>query len=288
MPRDALHTSPHKLAFASRRRDPETKREAVLQTAAQLFLEKSYSRTSLNDVAERLHITKPALYHYFQNKEELLLEIYRLGSRMIENILNDISAQCGTGLEKVEAFIRSYANVMTVNFGRCVMRLDEGDLSRAAFAEVRAYKRRIDRRLRGFIQEGTADGSILACNPKIAAFTIAGALNWICIWYEPEGALTPEQIGSEFARTLTQGLAAGRRERALKSPPRRRDAENKTLRKRAEAAGDRARSDSGAKVEPADEGDGRGGRGSMARVPRRLGASAVEILTGNPTRGESQ
>lgn len=210
MSRDELTSTAHKLAFASRRRDPEHKREAVLETAVQLFLEKSYTRTSLNDVAERLHVTKPALYHYFQNKEEMLLECYRLGSRMIEEILNGI-ARRGTGLEKVEAFIRSYANVMTVNFGRCVMRLDEGDLSRTAFAEVRNYKRKIDRRLRAFIQEGIADGSILPCNTKIAAFTIAGALNWICIWYEPEGALSPQQIAAEFARTLTQGLAARRR-----------------------------------------------------------------------------
>src|SRR6516165_10565837 len=158
MPKDATAASPHWKAFADRRRDPHTKREAVLQTAAQLFLEKSYTRTSMNDLAERLNITKPALYHYFQNKEEVLLECYRLGTAMIEQILNDIAAQFGTGLEKVEAFIYSYANVMTVNFGRCVMRLDEGDLSSEAFADVRKYKRKIDRRLRGFLQEGMADG----------------------------------------------------------------------------------------------------------------------------------
>ena len=125
-----------------------------MQTAAQLFLEKSYGRTSMNDVAERLNITKPALYHYFHNKEEILLECYRLGTGMIEEILNEIAAHCGTGLEKVEAFIYSYANVMTVNFGRCVMRFDEGDLSSEAFAEVRAYKRKIDRRLRGVYTRG--------------------------------------------------------------------------------------------------------------------------------------
>src|ERR1051326_4051605 len=112
--------SPNTRAFESRRRDPESKREAVLETAAQLFLEKSYTRTSMNDVAERLRITKPALYHYFQNKEEILLECYRLGSAMIEEILNNIAAHGGTGLEKVAAFIYSYATVMTVNFGRCV------------------------------------------------------------------------------------------------------------------------------------------------------------------------
>ena len=208
MPKDAIAASPHWKAFADRRRDPATKREAVLQTAAQLFIEKSYGRTSMNDLAERLNITKPALYHYFHNKEEVLLECYRLGTAMIEEILNDIAAHCGTGLAKVEAFIYSYANVMTVNFGRCVIRLDEGDLSSEAFAEVRGYKRKIDRRLRTFIQEGIADGSITPCDPKIAAFSIAGALNWICTWYEPKGPLSAEEIATQFARTLTQGLTA--------------------------------------------------------------------------------
>jgi AcrR family transcriptional regulator len=206
MPKEASRTEPHRKAFANRRRDPATKREAVLQTAAHLFLEKSYSRTSLNDVAERLNITKPALYHYFRNKEQILLECYRLGCDLIEDILNDIAAHCGTGLEKVEAFIYSYANVMTINFGRCVMRLDDGDLSREALTEVRNYKRKIDRRLRSFIQEGIQDGSITTCDPKIAAFSIAGALNWICKWYEPQGPLSAQEIASQFARTLTQGL----------------------------------------------------------------------------------
>jgi len=207
MPRSAVVPKSHSKAFASRRRDPLTKREAILKTAAQLFLEKSYGRTSLNDVAERLKITKPTLYHYFHNKEDILLGCYRWGTKLIEASLNEIAGDYGTGLEKVEAFIYSYATVMTVNFGRCVMRLDEGDLSSQALAEVRAYKRKIDRRLRSFVQEGIEDGSVAPCDPKLAAFSIAGALNWICRWYEPEGVLSAEEIASQFARTLTQGLA---------------------------------------------------------------------------------
>lgn len=211
MRKDAVEPATHWKAFADRRRDPQSKREAVLQTAVRLFLEKSYGRTSMNDVAETLNITKPALYHYFRNKEQILVECYRIGTGMIEEILNEIAAHCGTGLEKVEAFIHAYADVMTVNFGRCVVRLDEGDLSREAYVDVRNYKRKIDLRLRSFIQEGVADGSIAPCNPKLAAFAIAGALNGICVWYEPAGPLSPQQIADEFARTLTQGLAARRR-----------------------------------------------------------------------------
>ena len=219
MAKSALAQQPHWKAFASRRRDPASKREAVLKTAAELFLEKSYGRTSLDDIAKRLNITKPALYHYFQKKEEILLECYRWGTGLIEESLTEIEGSAGTGLEKVAAFVYSYANVMTVNFGRCVMRLDEGDLSDKALHEVRTYKRKIDRQLRSFIQEGIRDGSIAPCDPKIAAFSIAGAVNWICMWYEPEGPLTAEEIASQFARTLTQGLARRKAEPLRRAAP---------------------------------------------------------------------
>ena len=57
--------------FESRRRARDEKREAVLRTAVQLFLEQGYHGTTLNDVAERLNITKPALYNYFRGKDEI-------------------------------------------------------------------------------------------------------------------------------------------------------------------------------------------------------------------------
>jgi Tetracyclin repressor-like, C-terminal domain len=67
-------------------------------------------------------------------------------------------------------------------------------------------KRYIDSSLQGYIQEGIVDGSIAFCNPKIAAFALAGAINWIGSWYSPEGELRPEEIASEFATLLSDGL----------------------------------------------------------------------------------
>src|ERR1700733_4784159 len=77
-------------AFADRRRDPNGKKEAVLQTAVQMFIEKGYRQTSLDDVAKRLKITKPALYYYFHNKEEIYLECYRRGIAMTQQSLERI------------------------------------------------------------------------------------------------------------------------------------------------------------------------------------------------------
>ncbi len=197
---------PRSEIFPVRQRDRDRKRMTVLETAARLFLEQSYSRTSLNDVAVRLHITKPALYHYFRSKEEILLECYRVGAALIGESLDKITTSSGSGLEKVQAFIRSYAKIMAVDFGRCVARLDDGELSPAARAEVRGYKREIDARLRRLIEAGIADGSIASCDSKMASFAIAGAVNWIGTWYAPDGTLTADAIAVHFARLLTEGI----------------------------------------------------------------------------------
>merc|ERR1711965_964484 len=73
-----IPASPWKPA-AERQRDRDAKRDAVLRTAARLFVENGFHRTKMADVAEQLHITKPALYHYFRNKEDILYACYQLG-----------------------------------------------------------------------------------------------------------------------------------------------------------------------------------------------------------------
>lgn len=194
-------------AFQVRQRNLDTKRDAVLQTAAHLFLEHGYRRTSMSELGTRLKITKPALYYYFHNKEEILVECYRLGIAAIEGLLDDAAVSHGNGLNKVRAYVEAYAKaVVSFDFGRCVAMLDDAELSPKARREVRDLKRRIDMAIRAYVEEGIRDGSIGECNAKLASFALAGAVNWIGTWYRPEGALTADEIASEFANLLTQGL----------------------------------------------------------------------------------
>ena len=74
------------MPFESRRRARDEKREAVLRTAVQLFLEQGYHGTTLNDVAERLNITKPALYNYFRGKDEILFECWAIGQERVDEL----------------------------------------------------------------------------------------------------------------------------------------------------------------------------------------------------------
>jgi AcrR family transcriptional regulator len=207
MPRQSAALGPHRRLFADRRRNPDGKREAVLQTAVRMFLERSYGRTSMNDVATQLSITKPALYHYFRNKEEILVEIYRLGTDLIDEMLDAIEAEEKPGLDKVADFISGYIRIVSGDFGRAVIRLDDGELSRGGRKTVRERKREIDHRLRVLIARGIDDGSIALCNPKIAAFIVAGAIHGMASWYEPSGPMKLTAITAQYVQLLTAGLA---------------------------------------------------------------------------------
>ena len=63
-------------------------RERILDVAQELFTRHGYDKTSLRDIAERLEITKAALYYYFERKEDILLELHRrlqvLGSGLLD------------------------------------------------------------------------------------------------------------------------------------------------------------------------------------------------------------
>ncbi len=197
-------------AFQVRQRGMELKRDAVIKTAAHLFLEHGYQKTSMSLLATRLKITKPALYYYFRNKEEILVECYRSGIAEIEDNLGRLSPDVGNGMARLQLYIHEYATVvLTHEFGRCVAMIDDSELSSKTRRGVRDLKRRIDASFRRLVAEGIADGSIAHCNPKLASFAIAGAINWAGTWYKPSGELLPEEIAQAFMEILTGGLLPG-------------------------------------------------------------------------------
>jgi AcrR family transcriptional regulator len=207
--------------FESRRRARDEKRDAVLRTAVQLFLEQGYHRATLNEVAERLNITKPALYNYFRGKEAILFECWALGQERVDDFIAGIDAAGGTGLARLRKLIRAYAEVMTTDYGASLVRFDPRDLTESNSRVVRSGKRSVDRTFRKYIAGGIADGSIRPCDPKMTAFVIAGSLNWIGHWFQRDGAMSATAIADEFAARLTEGLAATTPGRAAATPAKR-------------------------------------------------------------------
>ena len=190
-----------------RRTERELKRQAVLRAAAALFNEKGFHATSLDDVAERLYVTKPTLYRYVKNKDEILFECVRLGIETLRAAVEKVGSSGGTALEKLVAAIRQYATIVTMDFGMCVIRVGEDALPPESRRKLRRLKRQIDHEFRGLIAQGVAEGSLAPCDPKMAAFVLGGALSWIGRWYRPDGPYSADQIAEHCTTILLKGLS---------------------------------------------------------------------------------
>lgn len=183
-----------------------SKREAVLRVAAQMFNEKGFHATSLDEVAERLHISKPTLYYYIKNKDEILFECVNIGLQMLQAAIQQEAARGGSAIDKLVAAMHQYARIVTQDFGMCVIRVGEDPLPLDSRRKLRRFKAALDLEFRELIRQGIDEGGIVACDPKIAAFTLAGALSWIGRWYQPEGSQTAQQVATQVIDLLVRGL----------------------------------------------------------------------------------
>ena len=86
-------------------RRPDERPREILDAALTVFAERGYSNTRLEDIGEAAGVTKGAIYHYFANKEDLLLRAIEQRSEQacgkIEEIVRDKTAPVSTRLRLV-------------------------------------------------------------------------------------------------------------------------------------------------------------------------------------------
>ncbi len=86
-------------------RRPDDRPQEILDAALKVFAERGYRNTRLEDVGEAAGVTKGAIYHYFANKEELLLRAIEHRREeafgRIEEVLRDKTAPVSTRLRLV-------------------------------------------------------------------------------------------------------------------------------------------------------------------------------------------
>lgn len=189
-----------------REQQREAKRHAVLSTAAQLFNERGFHATSLDDIAARLQVSKPTLYYYVKNKDEILIECVRQGLQMTIDGIEASRQAGGKAIDQLMACMRVYAHIVTQDFGMCLIRVGDEELPAESRKELRRLKSAIDHEFRRLVAAGVEEGSLQPCDPKMTAFVIAGALSWIGRWYQSGGEYTPEQVADQCIATLCDGV----------------------------------------------------------------------------------
>jgi AcrR family transcriptional regulator len=182
------------------------KRRAIVETAAALFNEKGFHATSLNELAERLSVTKGALYHYVAGKDDIALEILRINTEESAAGLEAAARAPVSGLERLRMFFVHYAAMMASPVGACAVQIGTLPHSAQTGRQMTAFFKETDQRLRAILQDGIADGSIGDCDVRMTDFAVFGALHWLSRWYRPSGNRTPEELGEALFEVFARGL----------------------------------------------------------------------------------
>ncbi|MCP1335474.1 TetR/AcrR family transcriptional regulator [Futiania mangrovi] len=182
------------------------KREIVIRMAGAAFGRNGFYSTTLEDVAKSIGLTKAAIYYYFKNKNEILFECHKLAIQIAQKALEDAESEGRNGFEKLTLTVRNYIVGMTSELNFSIL-VDVSALKPEERSYVVSFRDKFEARMRSFVEEGIADGSIAPCEPKFAIFAIMGAVSWVPSWYSPAGELTGEQVADVLIGFLSNGLS---------------------------------------------------------------------------------
>ena len=77
----------------TRKEQKEERRKAILMTALTLFVEKGYYDTKIADIAAAVPMSVGLMFHYFESKEELLLEVVKMGAEGTKSVSRNVTLE---------------------------------------------------------------------------------------------------------------------------------------------------------------------------------------------------
>lgn len=193
-----------------RQQAAEVKIDQLVAAASALFNRKGIDGVSLEEVSAAVGATKGAIYHYFNEKADLVLRCYDRAFDIYETIM---AAAIATGPRAIDRALATFhLNIQAQAGPLSPMMLQPGffalpDDERLKLV-LRAQKlRQSSTRL---LREGTKDGSCRDLDASYAAEVSAGVFFWLPKW-SPASERSPTQVADEISAVFLDGIEQPRR-----------------------------------------------------------------------------
>ncbi|MEV0364659.1 TetR/AcrR family transcriptional regulator [Nocardia fusca] len=180
----------------------------LLEHSARLFASQGYANTSFQDIADAMGISRPALYHYVSNKEEILAALVRDVLERVVEILEEIRAQDQLAEDaRVEEALRR----IIVNNARNTARFrlldrSEPDLP-PEIAEMHHHARRqVLELLTGLIEDAMRAGQFRPLPARTVALGMLGMANWVAWWYRGAADGDPDAVADVLVDLAMTGM----------------------------------------------------------------------------------
>ncbi|MFG2005161.1 TetR/AcrR family transcriptional regulator [Spirillospora sp. NPDC048911] len=192
-----------------RRGRPGYDQATILHTAVELFNRRGYDATSMGDLAKALGVTKPAIYHHFTSKEELL-------KAALDDALDELTAvvdeaarrQLGTtAYERLREVVRRSVEVLVAHQPSVTLLLRVRGNSEVELAALER-RRWLDERLAELVADAIAEGVLRDdVTPTLVSRLLFGMVNSLVEWYRPDGAFAPATVADAIATVAFDGLS---------------------------------------------------------------------------------
>jgi len=179
------------------------RKELILTSAEKLFVEKGYSGTSINDIAEEADFSRTSIYQYFSSKEEMYLHIMERYTEPLTERLKQATEDAPTVPDKIRAFLdelrkmkREKSNFFELYF---IQRHQvEPRLPDELRTQLNAKRRRLENVFREFYREGVEKGEVRAIRFKDASNLFFAQIMGMMLLHE--------YYGNEFDVSLDEHL----------------------------------------------------------------------------------
>jgi len=204
-PDAVIRRRPKKIGVTDRA-DFEERRELIRMTAAKLFAQRGYMQATIGDIAKELGVSKPTLYHYFSNKDAIMLAIFQSAESHMAHLLDAATSTTNTGYEAFKKLFFLYGDGISNDAARCMIRTDYNLLNDETRQFVFDYQEKVISDTADLLNAGMEDGSVRRSDPRILSLNFYFAMNSISAWQSRYGEMSMSYILNETWATLSNGL----------------------------------------------------------------------------------
>jgi len=182
----------------------------ILTNAARLFSAQGYMRASIADLADACHLSRGALYHYFDSKEAILFAILDAHIREMIARVETAAAAGGPTLTQFQNVIRAVVEVNAKSpHEQRVLIHDLSFLSEDEQKTIKDLERQLVDIVTDLLVRLDAEGRIVRRTKKIYTMILFGIINYTYTWYDPKGGIGPQEFADMAVELFLHGFVPG-------------------------------------------------------------------------------
>ncbi|HWF53940.1 MAG TPA: TetR/AcrR family transcriptional regulator [Solirubrobacteraceae bacterium] len=178
----------------------------ILERAAELFAQRGFAGTTVQDIADALGMSRPALYYYVKSKEVILEQLVENLSINDAKVLDSIRRRrSGDPVEKLREMANHLATNASSNpYQTQILTQSKHHLPAEIAERDREAERSIVLSLIWVLEQGMRRGQFRSLDPRTAALAIVGMCLWTAWWVQdtPPQGLTAQVADQAVASVI--------------------------------------------------------------------------------------